>query len=216
VTAPVSTTADAGVPACAEVRAGRPRRAEVDEAILDAAIDLFAEHGWAGLTIEAVAERAGVAKSTVYRRYSEKADLVVASMQRCHESTPALPDTGDLRADLLGATAILCEVFQSSDAGRVIPASIVAAAGDPTFAAIRLEHVGRRRKAMVELVERAVARGDLAPGVDVDLLVDMITGTVFYRVFHKPGPLDDDALADIVDVAMAGVAAITPMSALGR
>src|SRR4249920_852730 len=78
------------------VRLGRPRSSEADQAILDAALEVFAGAGYDGLTIEAVADRAGVAKSTIYRRYQDKAELLLAAVECSAEiSTPA-PDTGSL------------------------------------------------------------------------------------------------------------------------
>ena len=84
-----------------ERRLGRPRSAEADEAILDAAVDAFIEGGWEGLTFEGVAARAGVGKTTIYRRYASRLDLVIAAAERLAEEKGEAPDTGTLRGDLI-------------------------------------------------------------------------------------------------------------------
>src|SRR5688572_6701128 len=81
-------------------RRGRPRSAEADESILRAAAELLGEHGYGALTIEAVAQRSGVAKTTIYRRWSDRPELVLATMAHL-TATIVPPDNGSLRADLL-------------------------------------------------------------------------------------------------------------------
>ena len=103
----------------AERRPGRPRSVAADEAILDAATDAFIELGWDGLTIEGVAARAGVGKTTIYRRYPCRLDLLLAAAERLAEEKGAAPDTGSLRGDLLGlADAYLGMLTTPRPAGR--------------------------------------------------------------------------------------------------
>ena len=107
-----------GRAACAG-RPGRPRSAAADTAILDATIDLFAECGFEGVTMEAVAERAGVAKSTVYRRYPSKLDMIMAAWSDCSPDGDEVDvDTGSLELDLRSAAARLRRVFGSDPVGR--------------------------------------------------------------------------------------------------
>jgi AcrR family transcriptional regulator len=94
-------------------RLGRPRDPSRDEAICEATLALFAEEGYAGVSIEGVAARAGVGKATIYRRFSSKEQLVVEAMRvGCH-LTDHLPDTGDLRADLTSMLQKLVDKLQS-------------------------------------------------------------------------------------------------------
>jgi AcrR family transcriptional regulator len=108
------------LPAASEAaRSGRPRDPSRDEAIFAATLALFAEDGYAGVSIEGVAARAGVGKATIYRRYSSKAQLLVDAMQVCVGATEELPDTGDLRADLTTMLTVLMNLLRG-DRGPVL------------------------------------------------------------------------------------------------
>ena len=98
------------------VRAGRPRDPACDAAILQAALDIFAEQGYAGVSIDGVAARAGVGKATIYRRYSSKAELVVEAVRCGAQIDDWLPDTGDLRADLTSMMQPLIDRLRGDDA----------------------------------------------------------------------------------------------------
>src|SRR5215510_15442266 len=100
---------------------GRPRSAEADEAILDAAIDAFVELGWNGLTIEGVATRAGVGKATIYRRYESRMDLLFAAARKLAQERDAVPDTGALRTDLLALVESFVAMMGSTRHGQAIP-----------------------------------------------------------------------------------------------
>src|SRR5581483_9265964 len=97
-----------------EKKLGRPRSAEVDRAILDAALELLVEHGYGGVSMEAIATRAGVGKAAIYRRWSNKAELVVDALREAGCATMPMPDTGDVRADLIAMLSAL----QDSVTGR--------------------------------------------------------------------------------------------------
>jgi AcrR family transcriptional regulator len=191
---------DADVTAC---RPGRPRSTAADQAILDATSALFAERGYAGITIEAVADRAGVAKSTIYRRYADKADLVLAAVE-CTATTDTGPtDTGSLREDLRAIARNLVLVFTTTDVGKTLPATIAAMARHPELAQAHQEFLSHRRRAAIEAVTRGRARGEVAPDTDPDLLVDMVAGPIFYRTFVRRIAIDDRTLTTLVDAALA-------------
>ncbi len=111
---------DAGAVA-PERRPGRPRSAQADEAILDAAIDAFIDVGWDGLSVEDVAARAGVAKTTIYRRYPARIDLILAAAERLAEEKGAAPDTGTLCGDLRALVDAYVGMLTGTRAGRAIP-----------------------------------------------------------------------------------------------
>jgi AcrR family transcriptional regulator len=187
----------------ASAAGGRPRSPEADEAIVAAAVDLFAQHGYEGLSIEAVAERAGVARSTVYRRYPGKFELVLAALgSPAHEDEAPAPDTGSLAGDLVALAGQLRDRFRSEHLGRTIIALVAAAAIQPELSHAHQAFVAQRRQRGLALVERGVARGELPAGTDADLLVDLVVGTVFYRSFVSLGPLDDATLTELVDRAL--------------
>ncbi len=140
---------------------GRPRDPACDAAILDAALDAFVEHGYRGMSIEGVAARAGVAKATVYRRYSSKAKLVVDAFRHRLQFVEYLPDTGDLRADLLAMLEPLVERLRGRD-GPILVAFTTERLREPELAEeYDRSVIGRKRVHMRKLVRDAVERGDL-------------------------------------------------------
>lgn len=192
--------------------AGRPRSAEADQRILQATIDLFAERGYEGLTIEAVAERSGVAKSTIYRRWPNKVELLIDAMDHLSDSdqgSPPVLDTGSIEADLLQIAKRLRHMLQETDLGRTIPAAAAAAARHPELALAHQEKVARRRAPSLEVAENAIRRGELPATTDPQLLIDLVAGPIFYRGFISGGALDDAALQALVAAALAGVRAGT-------
>lgn len=184
-------------------RLGRPRSSTADQAILDATIALFADRGYDGLTIEAVAEQAGVAKSTIYRRYTDKADLLLAAVECSTDGDTASPDTGSLVEDLFLIAQHLRRVLTTTDAGKTLPATIAAMARHPALAEAHQSFLSRRRQAALTAVERGIARGDVAARTDPDLLVDLVAGPIFYRTFVRRTAVDDHTLRTLVDAAVA-------------
>jgi AcrR family transcriptional regulator len=199
---PEVATTDAATTEAAP-RPGRPRSAQADAAILDATVDLFADLGFEGTSIEAVAERAGVAKSTVYRRYPTKIDLVMAAWLHCSPGVEPSYDTGRVESDLLAAAHKIRWVYTESPVGRAIPSALVAAARFPEFAQAYRAFLVERRAPVVAAVEAAIARGELAADADADVVVDLVIGPVFYRSLTTQARLTDDDLVGLVEHAVA-------------
>ncbi|HEX3454252.1 MAG TPA: TetR/AcrR family transcriptional regulator, partial [Gaiellaceae bacterium] len=170
------TAAEAGTRA-----PGRPRSTEADDAILEAAIELFAETGFEGLTVEAVAARAGVGKATVYRRYSCKVELVAAACRAYADLGGESPDTGTLRDDLRALLGTLVDMLTDSPVGRVMPTLVADKARIPELAAEQRALVREKRRHHRAVMERAVGRGELRPDVDPELVIAAVVGPVFYR-----------------------------------
>ena len=184
-------------------RIGRPRSSTADQAILDATVKLFADRGYDGLTIEAVAEQAGVAKSTIYRRYTDKAELLLAAVECSTDCASAAPDTGSLADDLYLIAQHLRRVLTSTDAGKTLPATIAAMERHPALAEAHQAFLSRRRHAALTAVERGIARGEIAKDTDPELFVDMVAGPIFYRTFVRRTSVDDRTLRSLVDAAVA-------------
>jgi AcrR family transcriptional regulator len=185
---------------------GRPRSSEADDAILEAAIELFAETGFEGLTVEAVAARAGVGKATVYRRYSCKVELVAAACKAYADLGGESPDTGRLRTDLRALLGTLVRMLTTTAVGRVMPTLVADKVRVPELAAEQRALVREKRRRHRTVVERAVGRGELRPDVDPELVIDAVVGPVFYRFLVSDAPLTDaylDSLADAVVRAFA-------------
>jgi AcrR family transcriptional regulator len=182
-------------------RAGRPRDPACDSAILQAALDLFAEEGYARLSIDGVAARAGVGKATIYRRYSSKAELVAEAVRCGAQFEDRLPDTGDLRADLMSMMRPLFDRLRGVDAQLLT-----------TFAMERLRNpdlaeqfdrsvLGKKREHLHRLVDAAIERGELPADADVDLIAETPPALLWHHALYGLA-MDDDLLDRILDLTL--------------
>ena len=155
---------------------GRPRSARAHRAILDAAIDLFAEQGYQAMSIEVIAARAGVGKTTVYRRWPSKEDLIVDAIDELIlEVHP--PDTGSLRDDLIELLVQLQGALTTSRAGAVFPRMAAEVAAGSPLGRKYLDRVVGPRLGMLEgVLRRGIERGELPQDVDVDVVRSMLIG----------------------------------------
>jgi AcrR family transcriptional regulator len=186
---------------------GRPRSAEADRAILRAAVDLLADEGYGGVTMEGVAARAGVGKATVYRRWPCKSALVVDAIDTCREHAPQPPDTGSVREDLLVFVRGFMHHLRTSDAGRVMPALVAELARSPELAsAFREGFVAPRRAKVLEAVRRGVERGEVREGVDAELVADGVVALLMHRFLITGMPIDDELPERVVDLLCRGIA----------
>jgi AcrR family transcriptional regulator len=162
-------------------RHGRSEEARM--AVLAAADDLLVERGFAGVTMEGIAARAGVAKQTIYRWWTSKADILFEALIVDAAEFFTSPDHGDLGADLRDRLGQLATFLSATDAGAVFRALAGQAQHDPAVAArFAAEVVARQRELDREPFARAQARGQLPAGTDVDLAIDELAGPVYYRV----------------------------------
>ncbi|MGW3350464.1 TetR/AcrR family transcriptional regulator [Nonomuraea rubra] len=179
-------------------RHGRSEAAR--QAVLQAADDLLAEKGFAGVTMEGIAARAGVAKQTVYRWWSSKTAVLVDAFVEdlAEELTP--PDHGALALDLPAYLGRLAHVLSATDTGAVFRALIAQAQHDPAFGAdFRARYLDEQRRRDRLPLERAVARGELPAGLDVAAETDRLVGPLYYRVLVTDEPVGrayTDRLAD--------------------
>jgi len=180
---------------------GRPRSTEADEAIRRAAIDLLADEGYDGLTMAGVAGAAGVSTATLYRRWRSKEDLVAGVLREAADET-AVPDTGSLLGD---CRAVLQDYLVDVDqrvAARILAGLVGEMSRNPALAdAFRRNLVAPRRAAFKAILRRARQRGEVAPGVDDDLAIDLLFGPVHHRLLVTGQPLTPriaDRLAQLV------------------
>jgi len=172
-------------------RLGRPRSETVRQAILAAAIDELEENGYARLTVDAIAARAGAGKQTVYRWWPSKADVVLDALLERVEVAITVPDEGSLEADLL---AFLGATFRQRGQRPVLIGLMAQALLDPVFAtAFRDRFLFSRRAALRGILERAAARGEINPDVDPELLIDVVYGVLWYRLMLDHAPLNEAA-----------------------
>jgi AcrR family transcriptional regulator len=166
---------------------GRPRSEEAHRAILAAVVELLPEHGLKGLTIEAVAARAGVGKTTIYRRWETKNDLIVEALQ--HLPPPgAPPDTGSLAGDLEAVVAIQRDRLEATTLPRIMPRVLADASEDPELLAeIVRTAVMPIRAILHEFVDRAVERGELREDVDRESVIDVLHSLPVYLLLINGG-----------------------------
>ncbi|MFL9657912.1 TetR/AcrR family transcriptional regulator [Streptomyces sp. PB17] len=180
------------------------RKERSRQAILAAARALVAEEPYEKVTLEAIAARAGVGKQTIYRRWPSKSAVVVAALLALSEDADGqsvtLPDTGDLRADLVLVLRATVEEFADPSFDKLIRALNTEIANDPALAAeyrAKLaEPLDEAKKARLRSAREA---GQLAPDADLDLVLDMLYAPLFVRWLHRSGPLTPayaDALVD--------------------
>lgn len=187
-------------------RIGRPRDERVDRAICDAALELMAEHGISDLRMDAVAERAGVGKAAIYRRFRSKDELVATVVSQL-VSEIAIPDTGSTSGDLRVLMDEACALYRDTLAGPLMPALVEAMHRDPELRGlIRKGSLTGRRAVLAEVLRRGVERGDLDRDLDTELALDLLGGPLFYRLLITGGPLDDHLAAGVVDLILKGYA----------
>ncbi|MGH3862699.1 TetR/AcrR family transcriptional regulator [Actinokineospora sp.] len=190
-----------------ESKRGRPRDTAVDVRVLDIAAAQLLERGYAGLSIDAVAEAAGVAKTTLYRRWPSKDHLAVAVTARMQEADP-VADTGDIRLDLVNyLTHVVAAINRSLSLGLV--AELAAAAARHDDIGELIHGVFTRRNAIVlALIDRAKERGALRADVDPVVLFDQLAGALYYRVLFTGMPIDPAYAERLVTAALDGAVPI--------
>src|SRR5437660_1171816 len=154
--------------------------ARSEDTILRATLDLVAEHGVSGVTVDAVAARARVGKATIYRHWGSRARLVHDAIS-CMKDPVEEPNTGTLHGDLVSLVRQVVNYLQQEDTARVLPSLLDAAVRDPELAELRIDSSRHRRAFFERAVEHAVERGELSKDVDVQLLIDLVVAPFFYR-----------------------------------
>lgn len=200
VTSPSTRSAEAVAPR----GPGRPRDARCDQAILEATLELAGAVGLGGLTMDAVAALAGVSKATIYRRWSSRASLLLETAHRMGLE-PAIVDTGSVRDDLVALMAQFGTKLKDTPAGRILPGVVAEAAVNPEMRQVLSRFVRDRRDRPRQAIVRGVERGELPPDTDVELLLDILGGSVFYRVLVT-GERGDEAFATrLVDLVLSSL-----------
>jgi AcrR family transcriptional regulator len=196
------------VPIPVSRKRGRPRSLRAEQAILKAAAQLLAEGGLGDMTIEEVAERAGVGKASIYRRWPNKAALAFDAFIEEYLAGLPLRDTGSLRGDLLALGRDWARLVRRTSAGRTLIALLDEVQTDPALAAIwRERFLERIRKGRHSLVVHAIERGEIPAGSDPDLILDLWFGGLFYRYLNAHLPIGDRFVRGLADLVAAGAVA---------
>ncbi|MFB6715927.1 MULTISPECIES: TetR/AcrR family transcriptional regulator [unclassified Streptomyces] len=185
---------------------GRPRDERIDTAVPRAVLELLAEAGYSGLTMDAVATRARTSKPALRRRWRSKQHLAVDALVGAAGTFPT-PDTGCTHCDLIEGITTLSETFSGAIGRRVLPALVADLADDPELdAEFRQKFFHPRRASTAAALRRGIQRGDLKPDTDVDLLLDMLAATTYYRVLFGHLPITDALAEDVVMAVLTGAA----------
>jgi len=200
------TDAQAG-PAETSRRPGRPRSEQAEQAIIEATLDLFAEQGFEGVCVEAVASRAGVGKATIYRRWPNKEELLLAALGSMKSPFPE-PEGTSARDDLVAMLTVMCE--DKADPRKARRYALLLGEGGkyPRLMARYKETVVKpRHDAIRAVIRRGIETGELRAGVDVEIALLTLTGTVLAKEKSADGELNADFAARIVDGVLLGLAA---------
>jgi AcrR family transcriptional regulator len=184
---------------------GRPRDARVDPAVVEAMLEEVTEKGLGAATMESIAARAGVGKTTLYRRWPNKEALFYFVASQVSDVVDAA-DTGDLRKDLLSVYGPLEELLRpGGQAAALWPEVVAQAARDSRIREIVCQLVAERRGGAVEALRRSLRRGELRDRVDVNAVVDMMTGAFSYRSLLLGKPITNSYIRKVVDQAIDGI-----------
>jgi AcrR family transcriptional regulator len=187
-------------------RPGRPRDTRVDAAVMAAARELLVEKGFAGTTVEAIATRAGVGKATIYRRWPSREQLLVA-VTAAELPDIVVPDSGDLREDLRLAFRMLGDQMRATGPASYILDLIAESTRNPAVRGDFQAFVQQRRSLCAAIVANAKARGELRAGVDPDLVLDLISGPMFYQLLFGDGPPRPAYIERVIDAVLDGILA---------
>ena len=179
------------------------------QAILDATLQLLTPDGdVTSLTVEAVAARAGVAKTTIYRRWRDKWELALDAVMI--DMLPRLDepvDVGDTRKELLTFVNSVVTMLAATPYGPAMQGLVSPIATDPDLARVYREQVVQPRHAeLTPVIKRGIARGDLRPDTDTRLIHELLIGPIFYRLLLSGAPLDRKLGPRLVDAILAGFA----------
>jgi AcrR family transcriptional regulator len=192
---------------------GRPRSVQAHKAIIDATLELLAEEGFQGLSIEAVAARAGVGKTTIYRRWSSKEELVMEAIRQVQIDVPVM-DTGNFRNDL---AALLKTVYQGFMAhpypflGKLVLKFIGEYQTNPEiFQDALTQLIVPRFQRFIHMVKQAQAREEIRGDIDPELVMDLVVGSFYFHwVMRNLMPTSSTSLVDwieqVIDAIMQGI-----------
>ena len=188
------------------VSRGRPRSAEADRAILAATVQLLAERGLAAMSIEEVAARAGVGKTTIYRRWPSKGLLALDAFVTSFSAEQARPDTGTLRGDLIVALHAWVRAVTETAMGPMLTGLIAEAQNDPELRGAWRDRVLEPLRVQHRMMlDRAVGRGEIPPGIDPDVVLDLFFGAAEHRLLLGHLPMSARFIEQVVDIILNGI-----------
>jgi AcrR family transcriptional regulator len=201
------TDTEAGPAAETSRRPGRPRSEHAEQAIIEATLDLFAEKGFEGVCVELVAARAGVGKATIYRRWPNKEELLLAAFASLKSPFPE-PKGVSVRDDLLAMVEVMCA--DKADPRKARRYALLLGEGEkyPRLMARYKETVVQpRRDALRAVIRRGIQTGELRTDTDVEIAMLSLTGAIMSQEKSQDGTFDGDFAARLVDGLLLGLSA---------
>jgi AcrR family transcriptional regulator len=184
---------------------GRPRSEESKEAILAATLQLLTDKPLRNISIEEIARKAGVGKSTIYKWWPSKAYVALDAFLRKANRMMPMPDTGSVRRDILKQVRSLI-VFYRSPTGHILGQFVAEAQSDKAFAALYRERFLKpRREASQIIFDRGVKRGEINQNLDWELVLDLIYSPAVYRLMVGHAPLEDKLADKMVSILFGGL-----------
>jgi AcrR family transcriptional regulator len=177
----------------------------VQAAVLEAVATLLTERGYDDMTMEAVAVRADVHKTTVYRRWPTKAELVFDAARRHSEQQVPMPDTGSLLGDLRQLAREVAANIGTEPGATMARAVVAAAATSSEVAPAMHDFWSDRLARAAPIVERAAARGEIPAATDANLVVESLIGPLWVRLLLTGEPIDDELAERVAELVTAGV-----------
>lgn len=184
---------------------GRRRGAELDGAIRSTVLELLAEHGPDGVTMDAVAAAARTSKPVLYRRWPDRRALLRDTLLGTAVAAIPSRDTGTFRGDMLAVLHGWAALF-TGEGAALMRSVVLAVAADPELAAtFRTEVIGMRKREMDAIIARAVDRGEVRADVPVDLVRELGQSVLWHRLLISGDPIDDDVVTRLVDDVLVPV-----------
>jgi len=184
---------------------GRPRSVEADRAIIDAIVDLLVDRGYREVTIEAVAARAGVAKTTIYRRWPCKADMVVEAIAACKKE--CLVQDSACSTDTVAGTLIgMLSMLSSSRVSKILAGLTVEMVHNEELAvAVREGLLQPNREVVISLLRRGVETKEFRSDANLDVVADVLVGPIFFRLLVSGGEVSPDLATETVNLVLRGI-----------
>lgn len=199
-----------------EIEPTPARSSRTRHAVLDAAASLMAEGGLAATTVDAIRDRAGVSKTTIYKHWPNRLCVAIDAFAERLALDASLPDTGTARSDLLEQIRRV-SAFYASPIGSVFAQLLANAMQDPVASGwLRARFMDSRQRGIQELWNRAVARGEVQNDIDPELALDLVFGPIMWRLTSGRRPLTRDETETMVDAILNGLGVTRASAATAR
>jgi AcrR family transcriptional regulator len=183
----------------------------VEEAVFQATLALLASRGYGEISMETLAERAGVSRTTIYRRWPSKAAIVAAAVSSLYLDRVEVPNIGSLSEDLVALLSESYRLMADGD-GRVLERLVRESGQNSELVDVVRSILYTRRRLYATLLNRAIARGELPPEMDQELLLDLLLGPLWFRLLLSGVPITPEAARPVVQIVLEG--ALTPVAKL--